>query len=110
MHWTERSLENYLYRIISDAAIQFGPLGYESVEDEILDKLNEEWFTLEELVKTARHEGLKVALVVYDDQDHTNERGPIMSDIFRICWERQGKPKDFFELGGDLDEGPTEDK
>jgi hypothetical protein len=113
-HWTERSIDNYLYRIVSDATVKFGPLGHEPVEEEIEDKLGEKGITLEELVKIVRREGLKVALVVYDDQDPTNKRGPIISDIFRICWERQGKPRDFFELGGDLDkrfyEVSSEDK
>lgn len=100
-HWTEWSLDNYLHKIISDAAVQFGPLGHGPTEDEILDKLSEEDVTLADLAKITRREGLKIALVIYDDNDPANEKGPIMSDIFRICWERHGSPRDFFELNGE---------
>jgi hypothetical protein len=49
-------------------------------------------------VKYARAIGRKVALVLYDDKDSENQQGPVNSGIFSKCWERAGKPKDFFAL------------
>jgi hypothetical protein len=54
--------------------------------------------TLNKIVQYARALGLKVAVIAYDDGDHINKNGPISSEIFNICWENAGKPKDFFGL------------
>jgi len=54
--------------------------------------------SLKTIVKYARAIGKKVALVLYDDSDHANSSGPINSEIFRRCWERVGKPRNFFDL------------
>jgi transcriptional regulator with XRE-family HTH domain len=54
--------------------------------------------TVGNVVKYARAVGMKVALVVYDDLDSDNVRGPISADVFTKCWERMERPTDFFDL------------
>jgi hypothetical protein len=44
---------------------------------------------------------LKVTVVLYDDGDSQNKNGPLHADIFRICWEKAGKPKDFWQVKGE---------
>jgi hypothetical protein len=41
---------------------------------------------------------MKVAVVAYDDGDPSNEKGPINSEIFSVCWSQCGRPRDFFDL------------
>jgi transcriptional regulator with XRE-family HTH domain len=54
--------------------------------------------TLRNVIEYARALGQKVAIVAYDDGDRRNENGPINSEIFTTCWQRAGKPVDFFEM------------
>jgi len=54
--------------------------------------------TIGNIVKFARAVGLKVSILAYDDNDSGNEKGPINSEIFRICWENAGKPHDFWSI------------
>jgi hypothetical protein len=51
--------------------------------------------TLSKMVEYARAVGMKITVVAYDDGDPHNERGPVNSEIFNICWENRGKPLDF---------------
>jgi hypothetical protein len=51
------------------------------------------------IVKFVRAVGLKVAVVAYDDKDPLNQRGQITPEVFTKCWEKRGKPRDFFDLG-----------
>jgi hypothetical protein len=55
--------------------------------------------TLGTAVELARATRVKVALVVYDDDDPRNLHGPINSQVFEECWRRCGRPRDFFDLG-----------
>ena len=55
-------------------------------------------FSVEKIIEYARALEMKVSLVAYKDNDPGNTRGPIDSEIFTTCWERQGSPSDFFEL------------
>ena len=90
-HWTEKSTKDYIYRISADFRSQ-------------LDKVNRGYdhamppFNLHTMVRMARMNGLKISVVLYCDGDSKNEHGPIHSDIFRMCWEKCGKPEDFFKM------------
>src|SRR6516164_3966881 len=53
---------------------------------------------LEKIVEYARRLNRKVAIVLYDDGDGRNKKGPILPQIFVECWKRQGSPRNFFEL------------
>jgi transcriptional regulator with XRE-family HTH domain len=52
--------------------------------------------TLKKIVEYSRALGIKVAIVAYEDDDSENKKGPISSEIFRICWEKAEKPRDFW--------------
>lgn len=88
IHWTEKSPEDFAHRLLFDLEAQI------VVDTRETDDLP----TIVEVVKIVRSLGLKVSLVVYDDDDRPNHQGPVNSEIFTKCWERCGKPKDFFEL------------
>jgi transcriptional regulator with XRE-family HTH domain len=110
MHWTGRNIKNYLFRIAADFIAQLE----KKMESENIsqDKLAERLritkgrisqvlnhpanLTLESIVKYARTLGMKVSIVAYEDDDPQNKRGPINSEIFKICWEKSGKPRDFW--------------
>ncbi len=53
---------------------------------------------LETLVKYALAVGSKVSVVLYDDDDPNNERGPVYSGIFEKSWETLNKPRDLEEV------------
>jgi hypothetical protein len=50
------------------------------------------------MAKYARALGMKVSIVAYDDHDPENKKGPINSEIFKMCWEQLGKPRDFWAM------------
>lgn len=54
--------------------------------------------SLDNIVRYSRKLDRKVSVVVYDDGDRTNQRGPILPQIFLESWKRAGSPHDFFEL------------
>lgn len=54
-------------------------------------------FSVEKIVAYAHGLEMDVAIVGYQNES-SDLRGPIHPDIFRICWERLGKPQDFFDL------------
>jgi transcriptional regulator with XRE-family HTH domain len=54
---------------------------------------------LENIVKYARALNRKVAIVAYDDGDPNNDKGPVSPQIFTTCWEKAGRPTDFFSAG-----------
>jgi len=57
---------------------------------------------LETLVKYARAVGSKVSVVLYNDGDPTNERGPVYSGIFEQSWEALNRPQDLEAVSGPL--------
>jgi transcriptional regulator with XRE-family HTH domain len=109
-HWTERSNKDFLFRIAADFITQLEdkmeslPMSqYELAQrlnvtkgrvSQILN--NPGNITLSKIVKYARTLGLKVSIVAYEDNDPNNEKGPINSEVFSICWEKSGKPRDFW--------------
>jgi len=111
-HWTERSNKDYLFRIASDFITQLEyKMGSMPISgDEFAEKLgitkkraaqvlnNPGNITLIEIIKYSRVLGLKVSIVAYEDDDPKNEKGPINSEVFNVCWKKLGKPTDFWAL------------
>ena len=54
--------------------------------------------SLAKMIEYAKALGMKVSIVAYEDNDSENKKGPIDSEIFRICWEQLGKPRDFWAM------------
>lgn len=109
-HWTERSNKDFLFRIAVDFIAQLEDK-MESLpisQDELAQRLgvtkgrvsqilnNPGNITLGKIVEYARTLEMKVSIVAYEDNDPNNERGPINSAVFNICWEKYGKPQDFW--------------
>src|SRR5688572_9763193 len=108
-HWTETSIDDFVHRISFDFITQLinrldsSPLS----RGELAEKLgvskgrisqilnNPGNLTLRRAVAYARALGMKVSVMAYDDGDPNNEKGPISSEIFNICWENQKQPRDF---------------
>uniref|UniRef100_A0A6H1ZES0 Putative DNA binding, helix-turn-helix domain containing protein n=1 Tax=viral metagenome TaxID=1070528 RepID=A0A6H1ZES0_9ZZZZ len=111
-HWTERSIKDYRFRIIADFISQLEEkMDREKINRDDLAKLldktkgrisqllnNPGNITFDNIVKLARALKFKVSLVAYEDNDPENKKGPINSEIFKICWEKAGKPQDFWEV------------
>jgi len=111
-HWTAKSTRDYVYRVASDFVEQLdSKMQADGISrDALAAKLklskgrisqifNDPGnFTLSMLVKCGRALNLELAIVAYDDGDRENNHGPIDSDIFRICWEKAGKPRDYFSI------------
>jgi len=112
-HWTERGTEDFFYSIASDFIDQLQEkmeaLGMKQsqlaeaarVSKSYVSKVfkNPGNLSLETLVKFARTVGMKVSIVAYEDKnDPDNTRGPINSDIFRLCWERAERPADMWAI------------
>lgn len=111
-HWTERSVEDFLYRIAADFVDQLQlvmneiPLSQSDLAKRLgissgrVSQIfnNPGNLTLRKVIQYARALGLKVAVVAYDDNDPKNEHGPINSDVFRLCWQNAGSPNNFQQL------------
>ena len=119
-HWTERSTADFAYRISFDFAQQIeGLLEKKVIKRAALAKnlkvskgrvsqvLNDPGnLGLLQIVKYARSVGRKVSVVMYDDHDPQNMKGPINSEIFTHCWEKCGSPSDFFALEDSFGKSP----
>jgi len=111
-HWTESSLDAYLHCIATDWVMQVEKaMEKDGVQRSKLAKrlgvtsgrvsqvLNDPGnLTLKKIIEYARAIHKKVSIVCYDDGDPENRNGPVNSEIFQICWERAGRPTDFFGL------------
>lgn len=111
-HWTGSSSDDYLYRIGADYIRQLEEVMQASginqaqlaeslcvTEGRVSQVLNNPGnLTLRKVIEYVRAIKKKVAMVVYDDVDPDNHNGPVSSQIFTVCWERCGKPTDFFSL------------
>jgi transcriptional regulator with XRE-family HTH domain len=111
-HWTAATTEDFLYRIAADYVSQLERImdTSETSQAKLAERLhvskgrvsqvlnNPGNLTLKKIVEYARALGKKVAIVAYDDDDPLNANGPVNSEIFYSCWERSGKPADFFAL------------
>ncbi len=110
MHWTERNTKDYIFRIAVDFIDQLEKNMGDITQDKLATILGKTKgyisqvinhpgnITLNTMVKFARALGMKISIVAYSDGDPENRRGPIDSEIFKICWERQGKPSDFWSI------------
>ncbi len=112
IHWTSRSVKDYLFRIGADFITQLENKMESSniSRDELAKKLGVKRehvsrlinhpgnTSLTTMIKSARALGMKVSIVAYEDNDPENKKGPIDSEIFITCWEQLGKPRDFWEL------------
>jgi transcriptional regulator with XRE-family HTH domain len=112
VHWTERSIKDYLFRIAADFIGQLeDKMEMSGINQDKLAKIlnvTKGWvsqvfnrpgnITIETMVKYARSLGMKVSIVAYEDDDPENKKGPINPEVFKICWERAGSPRDFWEL------------
>jgi transcriptional regulator with XRE-family HTH domain len=111
-HWTERDFRNLLSRLAFNFVAQLDKKMKSSsmTQAELAAKLgvtegrvsqvlnNESNPTLETIVKYARAMGLKPSIIAYEDDDPNNYKGLVNAEVFLTCWERQGKPMDFFDL------------
>jgi transcriptional regulator with XRE-family HTH domain len=111
-HWTSTTLEDFAYWVTSDFTAQIETrLEEKGISKSTFAKrldvspsrvsqvLNDPGnLTLGNVVKYPRVLGMKVALVVYEDNDPDNGKGPINADVFTRCWERMGCPREIFDL------------
>lgn len=111
-HWTERSVEDFLYKIAADFVQQIenylGASGKNRAEfakklgrtpGRVSQVLNAPGnLTLRKIIEYARAANKKVAIVAYDDDDATNAKGLVNSQVFEQCWIARGRPADFFAL------------
>ena len=110
-HWTDDSAKAFLFRIAFDFVTQLERMmDAEGVNaSELAKRLgvskgrvsqimnNPGNLTLKTIVDWSRALGVKVAIVAYGDGDPGNDKGPVNPQIFARCWERAGRPTDFFE-------------
>ena len=108
LHWTEKSAEDFRFNVAFDYVAQVEQV----MEEQELRQIDlagrmgvtkgriSQFFnnpgnlSLKSMVEWARALGHKVAVVLYDDGDRANKRGPVDSEVFRMCWEKLGKPVD----------------
>lgn len=109
-HWTNASLESFLYRIAFDFVTQLeeimetekvgrGELATKLgvTKGRVSQILNHPGnLTLKNVVQYTRALDRKVALVAYEDDDTDNDDGPINPQVFVTCWKKAGKPTDLF--------------
>lgn len=112
VHWTARSIKDYLFRIATDFIAQLEnkmdslPIS----QDELAKRLGVTKGRVSQLInhpgnislgimiEYAKALGMKLSVVAYEDDDLENKKGPIDSEIFKICWEKCGKPRDFWDM------------
>ncbi|MBA2703127.1 MAG: helix-turn-helix transcriptional regulator [Blastocatellia bacterium] len=112
-HWTERSPEDFLYSIASDFIEQLrakmkkmgmtqsklakaADVSKSYVSQVFNDPGN---LSLVTIVKFAKAVGMKVSVVGYEGESLTSaDSGPVNSEVFRLCWEAQGKPADMWAI------------
>jgi transcriptional regulator with XRE-family HTH domain len=59
---------------------------------------NPQNLTLKTIAKYSKALGIKAAIVAYDDGDPANSAGLVASEIFAMCWEQFGKPRDVWSV------------
>jgi hypothetical protein len=111
-HWTDQNLSDFSYWILSDFTSQiesrmeqtgisnntFASMLHVS-PSRVSQVLNDPGnLTIGNVVKYARGLRMKVALILYEDGDPDNIKGPISAEVFTQCWERMGRPHEVFDL------------
>lgn len=112
-HWTERSVEDFAYGVASDyfdlIRDEMDKQGCSKAKLARMAKLSKGRITqifqnpgnieMITITKIARALKLKLALFPYrDSSDPRNERGPINSEVFRLCWEQADSPVDMWAI------------
>jgi len=112
-HWTQGDVSDFVYSLSLDFFTQLEDRihGSKLQQKEIAERLEvspsavsqmlnspPEKPELETLVKYARAVGSKVSVVLYNDDDPNNERGPLYSGIFEQSWQALNRPRDLEEL------------
>lgn len=107
-HWTQESAKDFAYHLSLDFFNQLETRFDESelLQKEFAEKLDRtpgrvsQIFNsppnnpkVDSLVRYAQALGLKVSIVAYDDEDPTNDKGPVYSGVIAKCWEVLGKPR-----------------
>ena len=108
MHYTSETDKSFVRRIVFDffAQLENRLAVGEMKQSDLAKKLNisesavsqvlnlDRSPNLETVVKYARALGMKVSLVAYDDNDPSNENGPVGPEIFSLSWVKLGMPRD----------------
>lgn len=111
-HWTASSSKDFQFRVASDFVAQLESYmndhGWNQAqlakelqvtEGRVSQILNNPGnLSIGLMVKCVRALGMKMGIVVYNDDDTQNIQGPINPEVFRICWEKCGKPADFWMI------------
>jgi Helix-turn-helix len=111
-HWTDTSLKDFSYWILSDFTSQIETRMEEKEisnsafaatihvsPSRVSQVLNDPGnLTIGNVVKYARGLQMKVSLIMYDDHDPDNKKGPIHAEVFKQCWERMGCPQEVSDL------------
>lgn len=111
-HWTARSVKDYLFRIAADFIAQLEnkmdslPISQDELakrlgvtKGRVSQLINHPGnISLAKMIEYAKALGMKISIVAYEDNDPENKKGPIDSEIFKICWEQLGKPRDFWAM------------
>ena len=101
--WTSKTNEDYLFSVNYDFVYQLEQrkdhLKWDSKTLAQKIGIGKSWMsqilnnrgnmTLSLMIRCARALGLQVSVVAYDNHDE-----PVPSDIFRLCWEKCGRPSD----------------
>jgi transcriptional regulator with XRE-family HTH domain len=101
-NWTESDIGNFLYYVGADFVDQlqasFDTLGITQrsfaqklnvSEGRISQVFNDPGnLTLDTMIKWGRAAGLKTGVILYNDGDVKNVRGPLSGSIFIECWKR----------------------
>ena len=109
-HWTEESLDAFLFNIGHDfisqleEQMQIKDLNHEKLANilKISTITLSEYFddprkiSLKTMLQCSRAVGMKLSVLAYDDGDESNKHGPINSKIFLKCWEDADKPRDMW--------------
>lgn len=110
-HWTDRSVEDFAYSVASDfidlLREEMDRLGWSKsrlakaakvskgrITQIFQNPSNLEMITMAKVAKALR---MKLTVFPYRDlDDPNNERGPINSEVFRLCWEKAKRPADMW--------------
>lgn len=108
-HWTQENAKDFAYHLSLDFFTQLEDRFEQSelLRKEFAEKLRlsrgrisqifnspPENPKVDSLVRYALALGLKVSIVAYDDNDPTNDKGPVFSGVIAKCWEQMGRPHD----------------
>lgn len=108
-HWTQESAKDFAYHLSLDFFTQLQDRFEQSelLRKEFAEKVGlsagrisqifnspPENPKIDSLVRYALALGLKVSIVAYDDNDPTNDKGPVFSGVIAKCWEQMGRPRD----------------